>query len=171
MLTITFLVGVTLSVIALFYIRSHSPFDIDKLQTYAVENEIAEDDNESLLFLIRDLKEEGRITEYLSTSAYAGFGIVVAALMFFFSCIHLAIDKLFFKEFYENPSVYLAVRRTIFFGLTCFGIIYFIIINASFIEVSSILLLAGGLEALFNMNFDKHLRSYIKTQFTKSKQT
>jgi hypothetical protein len=171
-LTITILVGITFSVIALFYIRSHSPFNIDKLQEYAVEKEVAEDDDEALIALIRELVESGGVVDYLSPNAYAGFGIVIAALMSFFSALHFTVDKLFFKEFYENPSIYLAVRRTIFFGITCAGIVYFILINASIVEISSILLLVGGIEALFNMNFDKQIRAYLTQNFfSKTKQT
>ncbi len=94
-----------------FFMTINSPFNNQKLQEYAIEQEIEEDNFDGLLTEIDSLIEKGIILEYLSTNALVALFLIIIAVTFLVASMHYFLDKLFFKEFYENASIFDAIRR------------------------------------------------------------
>lgn len=49
-----------------------------------------------------------------------------------FAFFHLILDKLFFRRFYERPSVWHAYRRGLLFGMICIGFAWFRVLDLWF---------------------------------------
>jgi hypothetical protein len=107
-----------------YFLTSVSPFDLDKMQQLAEENVIEEEEWEQLDFQIEYLIERNIILEYLSSDAYIGIVSVALTLVFAFAAIHIVIDKLLFKKFFEKPSLFNALRRGLFIGGTLLAVLY-----------------------------------------------
>ncbi len=85
----------------------------------------------------------GLLPMYLNTGPW--LGILISIFIFILglvSFIHLLIDKLFYKKFYEEPNWRLAFRRSIMVGILTIVILILAIFN--FINFAIIILLILG---------------------------
>ncbi|GAB4284330.1 MAG: hypothetical protein Kow0081_1400 [Candidatus Dojkabacteria bacterium] len=112
LVTIFFFIGVFLSGITLFFFHDISPFRKDKLEELILVREIEDKDFDTLNAEIKNLISQGLIVDYLSPNAYVGFFLVLSSVFMFALSIHLAVDKLFFRKFFEKPSLIVAIRRS-----------------------------------------------------------
>ncbi len=110
-ITIFFILGIFFGVFAFYFTNQFSPFNVSKIQDYADEHEIP--DEEVLTNELKTLIDEGEILDYLSSNAYIAFVMTLLSFFFLLSAIHLTIDKLFFKKFYEPASMFDALRRSL----------------------------------------------------------
>ncbi len=120
---ICLIIGTSLSILSFYMLTKLSPFKADKVMDLIEEKQIDKNDWELLNEELSNLVEQGLIFDYLSSNAYLVFVLMLSSLFFYFVGIHLAIDKLFFKKFYENPLLMDAVRR----GIICCLIIILLI--------------------------------------------
>lgn len=109
--------------------QSISPYDLDKVQELINKLEIEEDQEERLAQELQSIREDGQIIEYLSSQVLVGFTSLVLSVGFTFFAIHTAIDKLFFKKFYETPLLIPGFRRTLIVVAITSTFIYFRLIN------------------------------------------
>lgn len=109
------IIGVLLILAAYFLSRELSPLNLEKLEELILAEEIQAGDVEKLNEEINELISRGLIMSYLSENAYVIVLCALGGIFFLFISIHLVIDKIFFKNFYENPSTFDAVRRGLFF--------------------------------------------------------
>lgn len=74
--------------------------------------------------LVRELSAKGLIIDYLNIKNIAIIAATgLSAIIFLFFSIHLVIDKLFVKKFYEQPSLITAGHRAVIFALGIAGVI------------------------------------------------
>lgn len=111
------LIGFFTGAFALNIITTLSPFNIEKIEELIEDEEIAENDEDKLNEEIEKLIDDGFIFEYLSTNAYSAGVLLLVSFFTFLSAIHLSVDKLFFKKFYEEPAYGNAFRHAGFFVL------------------------------------------------------
>lgn len=123
-IVIFIILGLFLMGIAYYFLINLSPFDQQKINELISEKNIQEGEYEELVNELQILVGEGRIIEYLNVNAVAASLIILIAIFFFFIAVHLFLDKLFFKKFFENPSLALAIRRGLLFVLGIGLIIY-----------------------------------------------
>lgn len=117
-------VGLFFFLIAFYIFRSFSPFDSSKLEEIVNVEQIEKDDWESLNKAIEKKIDEGFVFEILSPNAYLFTGVVLAGILMIFAAVHILIDFLFFKNYYEKPSYFNAFRR----GFVFVGIILSLIV-------------------------------------------
>lgn len=137
----------------LFYylLSSVSPWNREKVFEYLEKFEITH--GEDFDKFINDTLEAGLILDYLDLKNVIIIFITGAATFTgLFASLHLLIDKLFFKKFFEEPNVVNAIRRGIWFpvlfliftlvkligGFTSINIIFLIvsIIVIIYVEIS-----------------------------------
>ena len=71
--------------------------------------------------LFLTFKESGLVLELVNKNNF--YAMVISFFLFVsttITAIHLFVDKLFFKRFYEQPSMKLAIRRSLIFSLFIF---------------------------------------------------
>ncbi len=95
------------------------------IQQLVIEKGIGPDDTKKLDAEIQTLIDKGLIINYLSTNAYLLAFSLLASILCFFVCIHLFFDKLFFKNFYENASLFIAIRRGLLLCLSIGAMVIF----------------------------------------------
>jgi|SRR5690606_23158868 len=105
------IIGIFFGLIAYFLIHELSPFKMELLHELVESEGIAKGDFASLNSEIQNLIDRGLILSFLSENAYIVGFCILASIFFIFTAIHLVIDKVFFKNFYENPSHFDALRR------------------------------------------------------------
>ncbi len=101
---------------AIFFMYLNPPLSIDKLQEFVIEQEVEDEDFNGVLTSINQIIEEGRIFDYISPNTYTGVFLLTLGITFLVGTIHFFIDKIFFKEFYENASLFDACRRGFIFA-------------------------------------------------------
>ena len=104
--------GVLLSILAFYFIVNSSPIPEETLQTIIQEEQIGEDEEIVLWNHLEEKAKEGLIFEYLANEVYIVFGLIAGALFFYLSSIHLVVDKLGFKKYYESANTFAAIRRS-----------------------------------------------------------
>jgi small-conductance mechanosensitive channel len=112
---IFFVLGIFFAALANYLVSNTSPFDLEKLQKFSIDQEISDNDWEKFDSEIKEILDKGLIFNYLSGNAYLVALLILGSLFCFFAVLHLIIDKLFFKEYFEPPSLFDAIRRGIFF--------------------------------------------------------
>jgi hypothetical protein len=112
------IIGTLLLITAYFLSRELSPLNLDKIEELILTEEIPSGDKEALNKAINELFERGIIVSYLSENAYVIVLSGLFGIFFLFVAIHLVIDKIFFKNFYETPSSVTAIRRGFLLVLT-----------------------------------------------------
>jgi len=109
----------------LFYIlKEFSPFELSKIDTLIKTNALNPGEWDKLNSILKDIIDQGKVFEYLSNIAYIAFGVLLAAIFSFFTALHLFVDKLFFKNYYEKPSLFDAMRRAILLVATIALVVY-----------------------------------------------
>jgi hypothetical protein len=133
----------------LFYIAfKYTPYNADKLMELAGDEGVLNAD----VFTdnIDDLIEYGLLIPVLDQQVFyieiVLSGVFVVCLV---AAIHMLVDKLFYKKFYESPSVMKAFRRGIIVFSVLIGWFFFRIIGGlSFLNFILMLILGIFLELL-----------------------
>lgn len=121
-----------------YFVTSVSPFDLDKMQELAEENLIEKEEWEQLDYQIEYLIERDIILEYFSPDAYVGLVSIALTIVFSFSAIHVVLDKLLFKKFFEKPSIFNALRRGVLIGGTLLAMLYFKLYGLDYYTIAAI---------------------------------
>lgn len=148
-LTVLIILSIAFFAITYFFVSNNSPFNLEKIQEFAVEQEVDEEDFITLESLIHDLVEEGKITRYFSNNAFVGGVIFALAVSMLFGATHFFIDKLFFREFYDNASLFDAVRRGVFFGFGLIILLYLKLKGSELLEIIISAVVIIMIEVLF----------------------
>ncbi|MFS8131489.1 MAG: hypothetical protein ACMG57_05965 [Candidatus Dojkabacteria bacterium] len=120
-------VGIFFALFSRYIITSPdiSPLNLDMVQQLITDKGIGPDDTKQLDTEIQNLIDRGLVINYLSTNAYLlGFSLL-ASILCFFVCIHLFFDKLFFKNFYEDASLFIAIRRGLLLCISIGAVVIF----------------------------------------------
>lgn len=143
-------IGIFFVGVSVYIFQTFSPFDPVALNELIHAKEISPGDWETLNAELSLLITNGAIMSYLSSNALLGGFTVLAAIFCFFNVLHLGIDKLFFKNFYEAPSLFDALRRGILFIIGVGAVIYMklVLIDMYVIVLVPVILIIG--EVIFN---------------------
>ena len=132
-----------------------SPYDNAKLNDIATAVGIS--DPTTLTDNIQDMIDYGLVFQLLDakvfyTMVFIGFVFCIT----FVGGMHMLIDKLFYKKFYEEPRVWPALRRGIILFLVIFGIIFFRLIGGLMWQNAILIILLGVILELLLMKFTDH---------------
>jgi len=101
--------------IVLYFVNNHPPINLDKLKQDIVQMDILRNEDEEFNNLISNITKPENILNYLLPEAYITLFLLIFILWGLFVILHLLVDKLFFKLFYEKPNFANAYRRGVFF--------------------------------------------------------
>jgi len=101
--------------IVLYFVNNHPPINLDKLKQDIVQMDILRNEDEEFNNLISNITKPENILNYLLPEAYITLFLLIFILWGLFVILHLLVDKLFFKLFYEKPNFSNAYRRGVFF--------------------------------------------------------
>lgn len=143
---ITFLTFIFLVGLAVYITYYQNPLKFDETLQLAKNQEIFTD--AEILNSIPEYISNGLIWEVLDQQRFfAWLGIVALIVTTFVAFLHLLIEKLFFKKFFEQPAIVPAVRRGLWFGLILVGIVLLRLIDGlHWFNVASIVALFICLE-------------------------
>src|SRR5260221_10858807 len=156
-------IGVFLLIIFKYIIDNISPFNAIEVQKLIEVNQIRTGDWDTLNKVINDLISKGEIFKYLSLYAYLAVIVFCVGIGSIFTAIHLTIDKIFFKNFFESASLFDAVRRSMFLSVGIVALIYLKLLGVEtyVLILTPIVLLA--LEIVFTLSFRKPLLNRIES--------
>jgi ABC-type glycerol-3-phosphate transport system permease component len=129
--------GIFFAIVAIYIMQTSSPFDSQAIQELIVAQQIKPGDWEALNLGLMEVAAKGFLLNYLNSNAYLGIAMLAAAVIGFFGAFHMAIDKFFFKNFYEKPSLFNALRRGVLLALSLLLVLY---MKLQLIEVIVIIL-------------------------------
>lgn len=135
--------------LAYYLITRYPPFDLQKIQQLIELKQIEENDIDRLNAEIEAIKEGGLLINYLSPIVFAAFSLLISGIAGAIIATHLAIDKLFFKKFYEQPKMTTAVRRGLLIAVLVGAIIVLNIFAYQQAYVLMVILVAIIIEAGF----------------------
>ncbi len=127
---IFFLIGVFFIFVSKYIFENFSPLNKDALQEVITSQNIKPNKWEELNAQIGNLVEKGLILDYLSTNAYIGLLSILITIFSFFVAVHLIVDKIFFKDYFEPALLSDAIRRGIFLITALFLIAYAKLLHA-----------------------------------------
>lgn len=152
---ITFCIFLFLVALGIYISVYQNPFNPSALKQIAENHQIYTDN--ALLNEIPSYIKNGIVWDLLDqTKFFAWVTIIALTLTSLVSAIHLLIDKLFFRKFFEQPALFPAIRRGLWFGLTLVGIIFLRLIDGLYwYNIASIAFLFLCLEFLI-VNIASH---------------
>lgn len=119
---ISLLIAIFFSVLLVFVSYSYSPFEDSGIQNIIQRYGITE--ATEFREVISRSVDLGVVWELLNFRVVIAWSVALAGLVISFVVfLHLTIDKLFFKQFFEQPSLSVALRR----GVLVFIIIYMLL--------------------------------------------
>ena len=156
-------IGVFLLIIFKYIIDNISPFNAIEVQKLIEVNQIRTGDWDTLNKVINDLISKGEIFKYLSLYAYLAVIVFCVGIGSIFTAIHLTIDKIFFKNFFESASLFDAIRRSMLLSVGLVALIYLKLLGVEtyVLILTPIVLLA--LEIVFTLYFRKPLLNRIES--------
>ncbi|MCA9381703.1 hypothetical protein KC678_05535 [Candidatus Dojkabacteria bacterium] len=163
--------GIMLLLLGFYFVSVTSPFDNAKLQEYIEKNEIAQTDDENLNNIISELIQENKSIYYFSNNAFIAFIIFTLVITCFAAVGHLFIDKLFFREFYETASIYIALRRGLLIALSFFAAIYLSLSGSPTLEIIFSVAIIIAIELLFTIFLQEPLSKLFVTHHKKIAET
>lgn len=151
-------IGIFFAGVSVYIFQTFSPFDPVALNELIHAKEISPGDWETLNAELSVLITNGAIMSYLSSNALLGGFTILAALFCFFNVLHLGIDKLFFKNFYEPPALFDALRRGALFVIGVAAVVYMklVLIDPYVVILVPVILIIG--EIIFGV----YLKPFIK---------
>ena len=161
------ILGIFFIVVAVYIIKTESPFKVDMIQDLATQQEIPRNDYDQVSKLIQSLIDRGIIFEYLSVNTYIVAALLLFGIFCLFTTMHLIVDKFFFKKFYENPTEFDAIRRALLFSLTIGLMVFFNLYRIEVYVVLSVPLFFLIFELLTGRYFKKIYEKF-KEKFVKS---
>jgi len=135
--------------IGLYISSNTSPFNLDRVKQVAQTDNLLTD--QAFYAKIGDYLSNGFIWDMLDIKQFNSWVVVWSlGAISIFSFFHLLIDKLFFRKFYEEPSIFDAIRRGLLIVIIFIGAIYLRLINGLvWYNVASIALLSVCLEIFY----------------------
>jgi hypothetical protein len=126
-----------------------SPLNLEKVRMVAQTDNLLTDADFSKNF--EYYLSNGFIWDILDMRQFNSWLVVFSlGAISLFSFFHLLVDKLFFRKFYEEPSLFDAIRRGILIVIIFIGAIYLKLINGLvWYNVASIVLLSICLEIVY----------------------
>lgn len=119
---LSLLIAIFFGTLLLFISTNYTPFDKDGLMNIIQRYGITEE-NELLEVIGRSI-ELGIVWEFLDVRILISWIFIMAGFVIsLFTSIHLFIDKLFFRKFFESPNIRPAIRRGIMFYFLLFAIV------------------------------------------------
>jgi hypothetical protein len=112
----------------ILYVMSHfPPYDFEKLKQINGQSTV---DVSVLTDNIDQMIEYGLVLPIIDTKiigiiSLLGFIFIVSLI----SGLHMLVDKLFYKKFYEEPRTWPALRRGVLIFLMSFGLVFFRLIG------------------------------------------
>ncbi len=137
---ISLTIGVFSIVLFLYLVDTLSPWNEVILREYIEKFSI--DSGTEFNEFIDDSINAGIIFDYLNLkNVFILFGFGFTAAVSFLASLHMFVDKLFFKKFYEDPNTTTAIRRSIWVPLlfsiitvvrlvTAFNLFYLVILGS-----------------------------------------
>lgn len=147
--------GISFISLGVFLVGELSPFDSSKIEELIVSENIVSGDIESLNQRLSEIEERGLLINYLSENAYIVGGIILLGIFMLFTGIHLVVDKIFFKNFYEKPSHFDALRRALLLCLSITALAYSKLTNSDEILYILSILTPIMFEIVFKLYFKK----------------
>lgn len=157
---VSFLILLFLIALGFYVSYSQNPFDIEKVRQLAVNQELYTD--AEILAKIPEYINNGLIWEIVDVQIFTGWMVIVGLITLnLITFIHLLIDKLFFRKFFEQPALFPAIRRGAWFGITVIGIIFLRLVDGLYwYNAASIVFLFLCIEILIlNLNNKNGKRS------------
>lgn len=109
---LSLLIAIFFGTLLLFISFNYSPYDVDGLDNIIQRYGITEEDE--LLEVIQRSIELGIAWEFLDVGILTAWIFIMAGFVIsLFTSVHLFIDKLFFRKFFETPKLRPAIRRGI----------------------------------------------------------
>jgi hypothetical protein len=106
-------------VISYYLVTTLNPFNEEQIAQLVRSENIQV--SEEFQQVVTELVDKGLIMEFLNMRNVFLLGTTISlAILAGFMFIHTVLDKLFFRKFYEQPSMILALRRG---SLVCLGLI------------------------------------------------
>lgn len=149
-ITIFLALSLLLSLIGYYFILNTTPIKFEKLEQIIQRESIPQDSEEELWAYVDSEIEKGYIFEYLSNEAYIVVALLSFSVFFTLTSIHLLIDKLFFKKFFQKPSMFNACRRSAVLILSFFGFSGLYLINSEWYVYTFFPVLVVLLEIIFS---------------------
>lgn len=119
-LLISLVLAVFLIVISVYLLRTLNPFDTEATREIISAEKIRTVTDFS--FLVQELMSKGLIWDYINLRNFLLVtGSISAAYISLFTFIHLILDKLFFRKFYQQASLSMALRRGVLSALAIVG--------------------------------------------------
>ncbi len=143
------IIGLVFLLFGAFLSYTSSPFKEDVINDVIIKNQITEDTVNLLEDYIQDQITKGLIFDIVSRNFYLVWGLIGVGVVFIIAGVHMFIDKLFFKKFYEPPYIIPAFRRAILFVIAVSITFVAKFINLQGVELGVILLSLLLIEAVF----------------------
>ncbi len=116
---VSLLIAIFFLVLLVFISYQYSPFDDSGLQGIIQRYGITESDE--FREIVSRSVDLGVVWEFLNFKVIIAWSMALAGVVVsFIVSLHLAIDKLFFKQLFEQPNLLTAMRR----GILVFFVIY-----------------------------------------------
>ncbi|MCA9385514.1 hypothetical protein KC717_02610 [Candidatus Dojkabacteria bacterium] len=106
-----------------YFLANLEVFNRPVVDSYRVEYNLLT--AEEFYSSFQELRRAGLIFQLINVQSVYAMTITIFFLsMSFFTTIHLFTDKFFFKKFYEQPDLGVALRRGLFFALLLVALLY-----------------------------------------------
>jgi hypothetical protein len=147
-ITVFFFLTLFLVGIGLYISYYQNPFVLSQVITTAQQHNLLTDAQFGAS--LNDFITNGLVWSLIDTKlVIAWLAVWAGAIISAFTTMHLLIDKLFFRKFYEEPDLFMATRRGTYIALTLVGAVFLKLINGLFwYNLASIILLFICLEIL-----------------------
>lgn len=156
---LSLLIAIFFGTLLLFISFNYSPFDIDGLDNIIQRYGITEE--AELIEVIQRSIALGIAWEFLDLGVLTAWILIMAGFVIsLFTSIHLFIDKLFFRKFFESPKIQPALRRGIMLYLLIFTIAGLRLMGAlEWYTVLITVVLLVTVEIIFITNLKKQIHS------------
>ncbi len=128
------ILGIFLLGAGIYTINTINPLNTDKINALIEERGILKSQKEEFENLVQSILSGPNVLTYLSTSFTTVMLIISISCGFICGGLHLVIDKLFFKKFFEPPLYVPAVRRGVMvvIGILCYCYVKIMYLNPAF---------------------------------------
>lgn len=143
--------------VAVYLLQNLNPLNMNKLQPLiALENVRSTD---SLRQLLASLRERGIILDYVNTqNLMLLVGTMFAGIVSLVTLIHMLIEKVTLRKFYEDPSLPRAIRRGVWVALSLLSTALYLSFAAEWYLMVMTWLLIWLLELIISKALDKRGR-------------
>jgi len=126
---VSLLIAIFFLVLLVFISSQYSPFDDSGLQSIVQRYGITESDE--FREIVSRSVDLGVVWEFLNFKVIIAWSVALAGVVISFVVfLHLTIDKLFFKQFFEQPNLLVALRRGVLVFLTIYMLLSLHILGA-----------------------------------------